>query len=153
LFETGGGALPCPDNLAWLAKDKTIAPHIPVFDKPNRTDGTFSRSDFIWEAENDRYICPAGKELKQFRRTYATPRSGITSDGRRLYRASKKDCDGCEIKQRCCPNTVARKDLKLYGTTGLLLDDHGAGSNFLTCDEGSDFDLNKIAASELTVDC
>ncbi|MHC2302554.1 hypothetical protein ACVJBD_006820 [Rhizobium mongolense] len=44
------------DNLAWLAKDKKIAPHIPVFDKPNRTDGTFSRSDFIWEAENDRYI-------------------------------------------------------------------------------------------------
>jgi hypothetical protein len=34
----------------------------------------------------------------------------------------------------------------------LLLDDHGADSNFLTCDEGSDLDLNKIAASELTVD-
>ncbi|NNH32012.1 transposase, partial [Rhizobium sp. SEMIA 4085] len=97
------------DNLAWLVKEKDIAPHIPVFDKSNRTDGTFSRSDFTWEAENDRYICPAGKELKQFHRTYATPRSGITSDGRRLYRASKKDCDGCEIKQRCCPNAVARK--------------------------------------------
>ena len=34
----------------------------------------------------------------------------------------------------------------------LLLDDHGADSNFLTCDEGSDLDLNKTAASELTVD-
>lgn len=97
------------DNLAWLVKHKNIAPHIPVFDKSNRTDGTFSRADFVWDGENDRYICPAGKELVQFRRTYATPRSGITSEGTRLYRASKKDCDACDLKQRCCPNAVARK--------------------------------------------
>ncbi|OYD00488.1 transposase [Rhizobium sp. N4311] len=97
------------DNLAWLVKEKKIAPHIPVFDKSKRTDGTFSRSDFSWEAENDRYICPAGKELKQFHRTYATPRSGITAEGTRLYRASKKDCDRCELKPRCCPNMPMRK--------------------------------------------
>lgn len=78
------------DYLAGLVKEKKIAPHIPVFDKSKRTDGTFSRSDFSWEAENDRYICPAGKELKQFHRTYATPRSGITAEGTRLYRASKR---------------------------------------------------------------
>lgn len=35
------------DNLAWLVKEKEIAPHIPVFDKSNRTDGTFSRADLI----------------------------------------------------------------------------------------------------------
>ncbi len=97
------------DNLAWLVKDKKIAPHIPVFDKSHRTDGTFSRSDFTWDGENDRYICPAAKELKQFHRTYETARSGITSEGTRLYRARKKDCDACELKQRCCPNAVARK--------------------------------------------
>lgn len=71
--------------------------------------GTFSRSDFKWDGENDRYICPAGKELKQFHRTYETPRSGITSEGTRLYRARKGDCDACELRQRCCPNTPARK--------------------------------------------
>jgi transposase len=97
------------DNLAWLVKEKKIAPHIPVFDKSNRTDGTFSRSDFTWEAENERYICPAGNELKQFHRTYDTPRSGITAEGTRIYRASKKDCDVCDLKQRCCPNTPMRK--------------------------------------------
>ncbi|RCW82359.1 transposase [Phyllobacterium bourgognense] len=97
------------DNLAWLVKEKDIAPHIPVFDKSNRTDGTFSRSDFTWDGENDRYICPAGEELEQFHRTYASPRSGITSEGTRLYRASKKNCDACEFKQRCCPNAPARK--------------------------------------------
>ncbi|POH27444.1 hypothetical protein ATY31_20275 [Sinorhizobium americanum] len=65
--------------------------------------------NFCNGSKRDRYICPAGKELVQFRRTYATPRSGITSAGTRLYRASKKDCDACELKQRCCPNAVARK--------------------------------------------
>jgi hypothetical protein len=84
-------------------KEKEIAPHISVFDKSNRTDETFSRADFNWDGEGDRYICPAGKELVQFRRTYATPRSDITSEGTRLYRASKKDCDVCDLKQRCCP--------------------------------------------------
>ncbi len=97
------------DNLAWLVKEKKIEPHIPVFDKSNRTDGTFSRSDFTWGAEHERYICPAGNELKQFHRTYGTPRSGITAEGTRIYRASKKDCDVCDLKQRCCPTTPMRK--------------------------------------------
>jgi hypothetical protein len=97
------------DNLAWLVNEKEIAPHIPVFDKSKRTDGTFSRSDFTWEAEKGQYLCPAGKELKQFHRTYDPPRSGITAEGTRLYRASKKDCDQCELKPRCCPNMPMRK--------------------------------------------
>jgi hypothetical protein len=66
--------------LAWLVKAKDIAPRIPVFDKSNRTDGTFSRADFAFDAERDRYTCPAGKELVQFRRTYAIPRSGVTAE-------------------------------------------------------------------------
>lgn len=97
------------DNLAWLVKHKKIAPHIPVFDKSTRTDGTFSRGDFTWDGEHDRYICPAGSELKQFHRTYATPRSGVTGEGTRLYRARKKDCDACELKPGCCPNAPMRK--------------------------------------------
>jgi transposase len=96
-------------NLAWLVKQRGIEPHIPVFDKSGRTDGTFSRSDFVFDAEQDRYTCPGGKRLVQFHRTYATPRSGITKEGTRLYRASKRDCDGCALKPKCCPNTPARK--------------------------------------------
>src|SRR5690606_32809692 len=97
------------ENLAWLVKQRGIAPHIPVFDKSNRTDGTLSRSDFVFDAEQDRYTCPEGKQLVQFHRTYVTPRSGITKEGTRIYRASKRDCDGCALKPRCCPNTPARK--------------------------------------------
>ena len=34
--------------LAWMVEEKNIAPHVPVWDKSERTDGTFSRSDFIF---------------------------------------------------------------------------------------------------------
>ena len=96
-------------NLAWLVKEKQIAPHIPVFGKSQRTDGTWSREDFTWDGENDRYICPEGKELVQYRRTYATPRTGVDKDGCRRYRASQKDCAVCPSKPVCCPNAPSRK--------------------------------------------
>ena len=96
-------------NLAWLVKERQIEPHIPVFDKSNRTDGTFSRSDFVFDAERNHYTCPQGKLLVQFRRTFATPRSGITKDGTRLCRSSKSDCQACAFKAKCCPNSPQRK--------------------------------------------
>ena len=37
------------DNLVWLALKRKILPFIPVFDKGERTDGTFSRSDLTWD--------------------------------------------------------------------------------------------------------
>ena len=49
--------------LNWLVEDKGIAPHIPVFDKSKRDDGTFSRSDFRYDPTTDVYHCPAGKTL------------------------------------------------------------------------------------------
>ena len=41
--DTAYGAAPM---LNWLVEEKGIAPHIPVFDKSKRDDGTFSRSTF-----------------------------------------------------------------------------------------------------------
>jgi len=108
-YLTADSAYGSAESLAWLVKQKKITPHIPVFDKSTRTDGTFSRADFTFDPERDRYTCPAGKELVQFRRTYASPRTGITAEGTRLYRASKRDCDVCDLKSRCCPNAAARK--------------------------------------------
>jgi transposase len=96
-------------NLAWLVKERKIAPHIPVFDNSNRTDGTFSRADFMFHPDANEYTCPGGKRLVQFRRSYKTPRTGITSAGTRLYRASQHDCKVCELKRQCCPNMTFRK--------------------------------------------
>ena len=87
--------------LNWLIEEKQITPHIPVIDKSKREDGTFSRSNFRYDAERDAYDCPAGKEL----RTSGTVHEGTTL----LYRASKLDCDRCALKSRCCPKEPARK--------------------------------------------
>src|ERR1700688_1388071 len=46
--------------LNWLVEEKRIAPHIPVIDKSNREDGTFSRSDFRYDAERNAYHWPGG---------------------------------------------------------------------------------------------
>ena len=96
-------------NLAWLVKEREIAPHIPVFDKSNLTDGTFSRADFMFDPRVNEYSCPGGKRLVQLRRRYKRPRTGITSAGTRLYRASQHDCKVCELKPQCCPNMTFRK--------------------------------------------
>jgi hypothetical protein len=58
--DTAYGAAPM---LNWLVEEKGIAPHIPVFDRSKRDDGTFSRSDFRYDPTNDVYPCPGGKRL------------------------------------------------------------------------------------------
>jgi transposase len=86
--------------LGWL-EQKQIEPHVPVWDKSERQDGTLSRADFAFDAKHDCYECPAGKHL--------TSTGRATSEGTLLYRASKFDCQDCSLKPQCCPNTPARK--------------------------------------------
>jgi hypothetical protein len=59
----GDSAYGAAPMLAWLVKDKAIAPHIPVFDRSWRDDGTLSRADFTFDAEHNVYVCPQGKVL------------------------------------------------------------------------------------------
>ncbi len=56
-YLTADSAYGSAENLAWLVKQKQITPHIPVFDKSNRTDGTFSRADFVFDPARDRCTC------------------------------------------------------------------------------------------------
>jgi hypothetical protein len=88
--------------LAWLVDERGIEPHIPVFDKSHRNDGTFPRSDFSYDHKGDVYFCPGGKML-------TTKGSLVNDDNTLMYRASKYDCGTCSLKSRCCPNTPARK--------------------------------------------
>src|SRR5919112_1713922 len=83
------------ENLAWLVHQRGIEPHIPVFDKSQRTDGTYSRSEFPYDHSRDRYTCPAGKQLRLRQKVYRTLRPLVDEDGMMRYRASKFDCDAC----------------------------------------------------------
>ena len=101
----GTGAL-----LEWLVQERGIAPHIPVIDKSGRKDGTFERADFTYDDENDLYVCPGDKDLRQSRRAFTKPRpDGPNKDGILRYRARKADCDGGQLKPRCCPKEPSRK--------------------------------------------
>jgi transposase len=88
-------------SLHWLVETKGIAPHIPVFDKSKRDDGTFSRSDFQFDEAGNVYTCPGGKRL--------TTRGTVVNDDLVLYRASKLDCTPCLLKSLCCPKEPVRK--------------------------------------------
>ena len=97
--DTGYGSA---EMLGWLVHEKGIEPHVPVFDKSARTDGTFSRDEFRYYPRQDLYRCPGGTPM----RTTGT----LVNDGATLiYRASKHDCGGCALKPRCCPNEPQRK--------------------------------------------
>ena len=100
------------EMLGWLVHERGIEPHIPVFDKSERKDGTFERGDFTYDHRRDLYICRGAKELRHFRRHFSSPRRGIDDEGFMRYRASKLDCDGCSLKPSCCPNAPARKILR-----------------------------------------
>lgn len=96
------------ENLVWLVKKWEIIPFIPLIDKSKRNDGTFSRSDFEWDEDNDRYTCPEGKQLNRTRQNHPDPRNKKPRTGRRKYRASKYVCDLCPSKPNCCPKTSTR---------------------------------------------
>lgn len=85
--------------LKWLV-DRGITPHIPVWDKSVRSDGTFSRTDFIFDRERNVYVCPGGAELTS---------TGNIDQGRIIhYRANKNDCSTCALKPKCT-TAVVRK--------------------------------------------
>jgi hypothetical protein len=87
--DTAYGAAPM---LNWLVEEKGIAPHIPVFDRSKRDDGTFSRSDFRYDPTSDVYHCPGGKRL-----------------GTSGHRARRQDASvSCQqARLRCLPTQTA----------------------------------------------
>jgi hypothetical protein len=77
--------------LGWLLYEHGIEPHVTVFDKSARTDGTFSREDFTYDHAGDVYRCSGGKVL--------TTTGTLVNDGATmLYVASKRDCDLWALK-------------------------------------------------------
>ena len=80
--------------------DCNIDPHIPVWDKSQRTDGTFSKGDFTYDTEHNVYTCPRGNTLKT---------TGNVHDDTLRYLARTKECRPCPLKKQCCPNTPFRK--------------------------------------------
>jgi transposase len=98
----GDSAYGSAEMLGWLVYEHGIEPHVTVFDKSARQDGTFSRDDFTYDHVGDVYYCPGGRML--------TTTGTLVNDGATmLYRASKQDCAACALKLRCCPKAPVRQ--------------------------------------------
>ncbi len=74
--------------------------------KGNGMDGEFRADAFRYVAEENCFICPAGKRLKY--RKSEKHGGGI----RHCYQAQGKDCQSCPFKAQCCPNTSQGRWLK-----------------------------------------
>src|ERR687897_2115607 len=57
----GDAAYGSAEMLGWLVHERGIEPHVPVFDKSKRTDGTFSRADFTYDHQGGR-LCLPGRQ-------------------------------------------------------------------------------------------
>jgi transposase len=105
----GDTAYGTAEILGWMVEEKGIEPHVPVWEKAERQDGTFGRSDFNYDAVKDEYTCPGGNQLKQYWTRGWQARSRMAEGSTLRYHALKKDCQGCALKEQCCPNTLRRK--------------------------------------------
>ncbi|MDQ2784710.1 MAG: transposase, partial [Chloroflexota bacterium] len=61
----------------------------------------FPKSRFIFDAERDVYICPQGEQLRQYRYS--------RTDRQIKYRADKKICNACPVKEQCTMGKAGRK--------------------------------------------
>lgn len=61
----------------------------------------FPKSRFIFDAERDVYICPQGEQLRRY--------SYSRTDRQIKYRADKKVCNRCPLKQQCTTGKAGRK--------------------------------------------
>jgi transposase len=79
-----------------------IAPVVPkTLTSSGTKRGYFTRYDFVYDAEQDRYTCPAGATL-----TRSRPRS-TTKDDFHEYRHLSA-CFTCPLKPRCTPDKLRR---------------------------------------------
>jgi hypothetical protein len=95
--------------VGWLVDERGIEPHVKLMDKSERTDGALSRSDFAFDPAGNHYVCPSGKELRKYHRSFSKPRDGVTKEGTMIYFARQHDCEACALKPKCCANGSARK--------------------------------------------
>jgi hypothetical protein len=95
--------------LGWLVDERRIEPHVKVFEKSERTDGTFSREPPSPTTAN------ATSMFAQAERASQTPPPVLfAAVGRHQGQhdhlpRQQLECSACALKSKCCPNMPARK--------------------------------------------
>ena len=71
-----------------MIEEKAIEPHVPLWDKGERDDGTFSRSDFVFDTDCNTFTCPRGTRLQQY---LASWQSYLAPGARGLHEEDRED--------------------------------------------------------------
>ena len=95
--------------LHWLVDEKRIEPHVPVWTRDQREDGTILNSEFQWDEQRNEYRCPQGYALRCDWRVFTNPRTHITQADTIVYKSRQSECATCPMKSSCCPKTPYRK--------------------------------------------
>jgi hypothetical protein len=90
----------------WLSEQE-VMPHVPIMDHRGRTEkGIYPFEEFRYDADTDQFICPQGKQLRYW---------GIHKHSRQhVYRASRKDCRQCPVKEQCTRATYRSLSYHVY---------------------------------------
>jgi len=86
-----------------MVQDKGIAPHVPVWDRSERKDGTIPSSEFVWIEQANEYRCPQGHALLSDRRQFTKPRDRITKASTAIWLHSNLEL-GPDRPQRTSPS-------------------------------------------------
>ncbi len=95
--------------LEWLIEQQRIEWHLPVWGRSAQSDGTFSRTEFVWNEQENIHGCPDGKVLRSNGRAFNMPRTGVTKADTIIYRASEHECRGCSVKRAMLSEQPTRK--------------------------------------------
>lgn len=76
-------------------------PGVPVWDKTERKNDSFSSRDFHWNEEAEECRCPAGNPLRSEWRAFKNERSHVTKASTIIFRSRQTDCATCPMKAKC----------------------------------------------------
>jgi transposase len=99
-------------------EDDGIVAYVPPAKRTAQMEaqGRISHEEFVYDAENDVYCCPAGQLLR--------PTGGhkVTTAGRVdiRYRSRKSDCDGCALRSRCLSAKSSMRTIQRWEDEAVL---------------------------------
>jgi hypothetical protein len=120
----GASAYGSAEMLDWLLYEHGIEPHVTVFDKSARKDGTFSRDDFTYDHQRDVYRCPAAQRCARLERSSTTERRCSTLP----FNASAMDAPSIPGAARTGRRVRCRaRSMRARATWPARSPDHGKG--------------------------
>ena len=100
---TGDGKYGTVENIK-AVEGSGIRAYLGLHEAGGRGSGFFPKSEFAYDPEEDRYLCPAGETLRALGDAESNRRRGKIV----TYRAKGSVCAACSLKPRCTTNKNGR---------------------------------------------